>query len=287
MRIPKGAVILEALVVVGIAAAYLGGLVTLAIAANSSSDRAEEITRAVWNMNEGLAALQTIAFADLTTTETGSLTFASGRWTLGTSGPQALPDGMTRTVRVQTVQRDAGCLVVASGGTVDDDSRMLVSDVTWTDVAGRSHTVTSRALRTRWDDPQGSCFGATMATSVTWAVEGAEWSGGKQLRDLWFTNTGGNAATVNTIAFTWTNGATMSQLFMDTTKVWSSSGPGTPLHNLTSGEQMDIQDFTVPPGGTGEVNKGQFDINMEDTCLTMTVTFTDASSWTSPEFCPD
>lgn len=267
----RGMLILETLIAIGIGAMFLTALAGMVLLQNSSADRAKEYAQATWYTQEGLDTLRATAFTDLVTS---------------TSSPETLADGSTRVVKIEDVQRDASCNVVTSGGTVDEDSKLLTSTTTWTDAAGRSHAAMLSTLRTRWDDPQGSCFGATMATSISWAVEGAVWSGGKQLRNLWFTNTGGNAVTVDEISFTWTNGAMMSQLFMDTTKVWSTTGPGTPLHALVSGEEMDIADFTVPPGSSGELNKGQFDSNMTGVCLTMTVEFTDDSSWTSPTFCP-
>lgn len=286
MRFAKGTVILEALIAVGITALYLGGLVSLLVVANTASDRAQQTEQATWNMHEGLAALQTVAFADLPTTDTGALSFVGGRWSVGTSGPVTLPDGMTRTVKVQTVNRDASCLVTTVGGTADPDSRYLESDVSWTDSAGRAHTVSSRTLRTQWDDPQGSCFGAVMATQVTFNISGAVFSGGKQLRQVYFTNNGGTAVTVDKITMTWDNGAELNQLFMDTSKVWSQTGPGTPLDEVETGEEIDIQNFVLPAGTTAELNKGQFDKNMAGATLTLTVTFTDGSVWTSPAFNP-
>lgn len=286
MRYPKGTVILEALIAVGIASLYLGGLVSLLMVANAASDRARQTEQATWNMHEGLAALQTIAFADLLTTDTGSLTFAGGRWAVGTGGPVTLADGMTRMVKVQPVYRDENCTVTTSGGTVDPDSLSLESTVAWMDNAGRLHDVLSRSLRTRWEDPQGSCFGAVMATQVTFNISGAAFSGGKQLRQVYFTNDGGTAVTVDKIMMTWNNGAEFDQLFMDTSKVWSQTGPGTPLDEVETGEEIDIQNFVLPAGTTAELNKGQFNINMAGATLTMTVTFTDGSVWTSPAFDP-
>lgn len=281
-------VILEALLAVGVAAMYMSALVTLVLIANAASDRAEETQRALWNVNEGLEALQTVAFADLPTTDAGSLTFASGRYTVSpTGGPQTLADGMTRTVKVQAVNRDAACLVVASGGTADDDSRMLESAVSWVDTSGRTHSVTSRSLRTRWDDPQGTCFATNMAAQIEFTISGAEFSGGKQLREVYFANTGGTNAIIDTITMTWDNGAEFDQMFMETSKVWSSTGPGTPTGSQLTGTELDIQDFILPPGTTAQLNKGQFNTNMSGVTMTMTVTFTDGSSWTSPEFMPD
>lgn len=286
MNHPRGSIMLEALIAVGVASMYVLGILGLTLTANRSSDRAEETERATWDMNEGLEALQTISFTDLTTTNVGSLTFANNTWILGTAGQQTLPDGMKRTVKVQTVNRDNSCSIVASGGTLDTDSKTLVSEVVWTDTNNRSHTVTSSTLRTNWENPTGTCFVATMVSQITFDISGAVYSGGKQLRQVYFTNDGSTSVTIDKITMTWDNEAEFDQLFMDTSKVWSSTGPGTPSGEIHSGTLIDIQNFTLTPGSTAELNKGQFDQNMAGTTLTMTVTFTDGSTWTSPIFSP-
>lgn len=277
---------LEALIAIGIGALFSTALLGFVLAANASTDRAKENTSALWETQEGLDALQTISFSNLTNTTTGSLTFASNRWTLGASGPQTLTDGATRTVKVENVSRDAACLVVASGGTVDVDSKKLTSVTTWTDSAERSHTLTLSTLRTNWEDPQGPCFLASQATQVTFNVSGAVFSGGKQLRQVYFTNNGSTNVTIDKIIFTWDNGAEFDQMFMDTSKVWSSSGPGTPTDEVDSGEMIDIQNFVLNAGSTAELNKGQFDHQMSNVTMTLTVIFTDSSIWVSPSFIP-
>lgn len=277
---------LEALIAVGVSSMYVLGILGLTLTANRSSDRAEETEKATWDMNEGLEALQTLSFTSLTTTNVGSLSFTNNKWTLGTAGQQTLADGMKRTVKVQTVNRNGSCTVVASGGTLDTDSKTLVSEVTWTDSNGRNHTVTSSTLRTNWENPTGACFKATMVSQVTFSVSGAVYSGGKQLRQVYFTNNGSTSAIIDKITMTWNNGAEFDQLFMDTSKVWSSTGPGTPSGSQLTGAVLDINNFTLTPGSTAELNKGQFNINMAGTTLTLTVTFTDGSSWTSPAFNP-
>ncbi|MEK9155468.1 MAG: hypothetical protein AAB839_02350, partial [Patescibacteria group bacterium] len=230
--------------------------------------------------------LQTITFENLTNTTTGSLTFTSNRWTVGTTGPQTLPDGSTRVIKIEDISRDSQCFIITSGGTVDTDSKKITSETTWIDSAGRSHTQTLASLRTRWENPQGSCFAPTQVSQVSFNVSGAQFSGGKQLRQVYFTNNGSTNVTIDTVSFTWTNSAELSQLFMDTSKVWSETGPGTPTDEVDSGETIDIQNFVLAAGATAELNKGQFDDPMSGTTLTMTVTFTDGSTWTSPPFNP-
>lgn len=286
MKFPRGSLMLEALIAIGIGGMFVAALLGYLVMTNASNDRAREYALALWNTQEGIDALQTLSFASLTNTTVGSLAFASGRWTLGTSAPQALANGMTRTVKVENVSRDANCLVVTTGGTVDTDSKKLTSTTTWTDASERVHSVTLTSLRTNWENPTGACFAATQATQVTFNVSGAVFSGGKQLRQVYFTNNGTSTVTIDKLSFTWNNGAELDQMFMDTSKVWSASGPGTPTHSLLTGETMDIANFNLTGGGTAELNKGQFNINMAGTTLTMTVTFTDGSTWTSPSFNP-
>lgn len=277
---------LEALLAVGIGALFTSALLGYVMMTNESTDRAKEYTTVLWETQEGLDALQTIAFGSLTNTLTGSLTFASNRWTLGTSGPQTLPDGSTRIVKVENVSRDAQCFVVASGGTIDTDSKKLTSTTSWTDARGKNHTTTLTALRTNWENPTGACFAATQATQVDFDISGAVFAGGKQLRNVYFTNNGGSSVTIDKLSFTWTNDAELDQVFMDTSKIWSSTGPGTPTDSVDSGETIDVQNFVLTAGSTAELNKGQFDKQMSGVTLTMTVTFTDGSVWTSPSFNP-
>lgn len=283
---PRGSLMLEALLAMGISALFTSALLGYIMITNESTDRAKENTTVFWETQEGLDALQTIAFDSLTNTLTGSLTFASNRWSLGTSGPQTLPDGATRIVKVENVSRDAQCLVVASGGTVDTDSKKLTSTTSWVDSRGKNHTATLTALRTNWENPTGPCFAASQATQVDFDISGAVFAGGKQLRNVYFTNNGGASVTIDMLSFTWDNGAELDQVFMDTSKIWSSSGPGTPTEELHSGETMDVQNFVLTAGSTAELNKGQFDKQMSGATLTMTVTFTDGSVWTSPSFNP-
>lgn len=286
MTYPRGSLMLEALLAIGIGALFTSALFGYVLIANSSTDRAKENTTALWETQEGLDALQTIAFENLTNTLTGSIAFLNNQWTVGTNGPQILPDESSRLVKIENVSRDSECFVVASGGTVDADSKKLTSQTTWIDTAGRSHTHTLTTLRTRWDNPQSSCFAAAQATQVDFNISSAMFSGGKQLRNVFFTNNGSSSVTIDKLSFTWTNGAELDQVFMDTSKVWSSSGPGTPTRELDSGETLDIQNFVLGTGATAELNKGQFDEQMSGVEMTITVTFTDGSVWTSPSFNP-
>lgn len=283
---PRGSLMLEVLITLGIGGLFSAALLGYILMANSSTDRSKENTTALWSAQEGLDALQTIAFSSLSNTTVGTLSFAGNRWTVGGGGPETLADGSTRLIKIEDVSRDSECLVVASGGTVDVDSKKLTSEVTWIDSVGRSHDITLTTLRTNWEDPQGECFAPAQATQVDFNVSGAVFSGGKQLRQVYFTNNGSTNVTIDKIIFTWGNGAEFDQLFMDTSKVWSSTGPGLPLDEVETGETIDIDDFVLNAGATAELNKGQFDRQMSNVTMTMTVIFVDGSTWVSPTFMP-
>ena len=286
MKNPRGSLMLEALIAIGLSGFFVTALIGYILIANNSTDRAKENALALWTAQEGLDALQTVAFTSLTNTTTGALTFTNNRWVIGTDGPQTLPDGSTRVIKIESVLRDTSCMVAAVGGTADADSKKLTSITTWTDNSGRSHSETLSTLRTRWENPQGPCFMASQSSQVTFNISGANFSGGKQLRHVYFTNNGSADVTVDKIMFTWTNGAEFDQLFMDTSKVWSSTGPGTPTGSVLTGTTMDILNFVLGAGATAEINKGQFSAQMNGSTITMTVTFSDGSVWTSPPFTP-
>ncbi|MEK7183078.1 MAG: type II secretion system protein [Patescibacteria group bacterium] len=291
MRDQRGSLLLEAIIATGISATFGVAILQLALLSTESSVRIEQRGDANFAAQQGIEALQTISFADLTNVTNGKVTFTSTgpgaeRWSIA-AGSETLWNGMTRTVSVEDVYRDASCEVVTSGGTIDPDSKELVSIVAWLDSAGRSQTVAYRRHRTRYEDPQGDCFAPSAAGQVSFAVDESEFYGGKQLRDLYFTNTGSTSVTIATIMFTWDNSATLDQIFIDNGKVWSDAGPGTPSGVQPSGVTLDIQDFTMTPGQTSQLNKGQFSSAMGGATLTMTVTFTDGSVFTSDPFMPE
>ncbi len=243
--------------------------------------------KALWKAQQGIEALQTLSFADLSTTEVGSLTFASNQWVLGTSGSEDLGGGLTRVVRVEEAQRDESCELVASGGDVDEDSLFLESEVTWNDLRGTAQSVTVRSLRTNWETPGGSCFvpGGDCG-QLEWDVLGSSWFGGKQLREIYITNNTGEEKEVDKMILTWNNSAHIQQIFFDSTKFWSSSGPGTPSGTQVSGTILDGVSGTIADGATIEMGKTQFDSSMDGTTITVTYECTDGSSITFGPFTP-
>ena len=281
----NGSIIIEALVAIGLAGIVFSAGVSLLLTTRSVGARSLVRQEALWAAQEGIDALRTMSFEDLTTTESGGLAFAAEQWQMDGS-PDTLPGGLLRTVRVRQVQRDASCLIVPVG-TVDVDTLEIESEVGWTDVAGRTQQVLATGLVTRWDDPQGSCFEPTMANCFAIDVAGAEWFGGKQLREVYISNSCETDVTVSHITVTWNNARLLQQVFFGSSKVWSASGPGTPLGDQPSGVELDIANETISASqGLVEMQKTQFTGAMSGTTVDVTFTFTDGTTLITGPFTP-
>lgn len=280
----RGSILLEAILAVGLAALVFSAGVGLLLTSRSVGSRALVRQQALWAAQEGIDALQTMTFEDLNTTSSGGLAFASGHWQMDGS-PDTLPEGLLRTVRVQDVQRDASCFIVPIG-TVDPDTHEIESEISWTDSGGHPHAIILTGLRTRWENPQGSCFEPSMADCFDTDISEAEWYGGKQLREVFISNTCTDAVTVATMTITWNNSKKIQQVFFGSSKVWSASGPGTPSGDQVSGTLLNIRDETLSASQTLEVNKTQFTGTMAGTTVDIVFTFTDGSTVDTGPFVP-
>ncbi|NQV89282.1 MAG: hypothetical protein HQ488_03100 [Parcubacteria group bacterium] len=280
-----GYAMLEILLAISLAGLFFTAAIGMFMTGNNVSAEALYEQKAIWFAQQGLEALNTITFTDLALTQTGSLTFAADQWTLGTSAPQSLDGGFTRTVKVEETERDVSCNTVASGGTVDTDSYFLESTVSWTDLKGQSKDVSVRSLRTNWEDPTGDCF-ASDCSQLEWDVLGSSWFGGKQLREIYITNNTGETKEIEGITIWWDNAAELQQIFFDSGKVWSSSGPGTPSGNQVSGAEIHIVSADILDGQTVEMHKTQFTQNMFGTTISVMYECDDGSSITFGPFTP-
>lgn len=282
----QGFVFIDALLSLGLASIFFSGLIGYFLTANQTSAEGFKRQEALWAGQEGLDALQSMEFGDLTLTNTGSLTFDGTKWLLSSSGPQSLSSGLSRTVRVKEVRRDGSCLITTDpSGTVDPDSYYLESETTWTSLQGHPQTVTLQALRTRWHAPEGSCFGSE-AARVSIDISGVSWHGKKQLRDIYIKNNGTSPVTVAKVQMWWSYSSKITQVFLDFTKIWSSGGPGSPRGEQSSGTLLDVQDTSIPAGDTAEIPKIEFTNDMVGSTLTLYIELADGSHVISENFIP-
>jgi prepilin-type N-terminal cleavage/methylation domain-containing protein len=283
---PNGFTMLEVLLAIGLSALFMSASASLMLSGNLGSSRADRLERALWGAQQGVEALQTIAFDDLFLTDTGSLFFNGTLWTLGTNGPENIQGNFSRTILVQDVERDASCHIVPSGGAADPNSLFLTSLVSWTDNAGRVHEVELPILRTRWNAPEGTCFEATMADGFSIDLTSASWFGGRQLRDVFVTNNGVEDAVIDRMTFTWSNSRLIQQVSLDNENVWTNHGPGAPSGEQASGTELDTANAALEHAETSEFDKVQFNGNMVGTTVSFVITFTDGSTISSGSFVP-
>ncbi|OGL72183.1 hypothetical protein A3D69_01140 [Candidatus Uhrbacteria bacterium RIFCSPHIGHO2_02_FULL_54_11] len=284
----SGSLLLEAVLASALLAIFVVAIASLAVTANQGTGKALTRQTAAWRAQEGIEALRTIRFEDLAPVDPGAISWNGTSWSVGAGGPTNLGGGIIRTVRVKEVERDGDCVIVPAGlGDVDPDTLETESEVNWTDALGRPESAIVSDLRTHYDDPQGSCFLAEQASQIGINLSlQAEWFGLKQLRTLYLENLGTEPITIEEVELTWNNAETVNQMFINTTKVWSAIGPGSPAGNQPSGTELDILDFTIPGETTVEINKTQFSDDMRGTTLTLKLEFSDDSEITSDPFTP-
>jgi hypothetical protein len=278
---PRGSLLLETILATGLAAIYGLALTQLVLTTNSASLRIEDRLEASYAASQGVEALNSIGFSDLSNILNGHLVFSSGVWSTA-AGTETLPNGMIRSVTVQSVNRDVTCAVVNLGGTTDSDSKKISSSVSWVDQAGVSQSVTYSKHRTHYEDPQGSCFSdASSHVSLDTGTDKWTAAGNRQLHQLYIENTGADTIVIDKIAFTWTNAANINRIVLDATQVWALPA-GQP-----SGTLLDVTNFSIASGQTFEFTNVSFSNNMTGTTLTLSITFTDGSIYVSPAFTPN
>jgi len=284
-RFEQGYTLLEALLAIAFAALFFSGAMGLVLTSNRTSAEASLRQKALWRAQEGLSALESISDADLTLTQTGSLTFASNQWTLGQSGPQDLGEGISRTVKVSSVERNVDCQIVPTGGTVDASSFTFESIVTWEDLRGQTQTISLKTMRTNPTNPTSSCF-ANDCSRLAWDYSSASWYGGKQLRDIFVTNLSDHSIEISRITPTWDNTALIQQIFIDADRFWTSVGPGSPSGEQPSGVTLTGDEAEISPSGQVEIPKIQFNSAMSGATLTIQFECEDTSSVTLGPFVP-
>lgn len=288
----KGAILIESLVAITLMAIFISSFASLSINAHTNTENTLRSQQAILLGQEGIQAINTLAFQNLPAPgSAGVINFTNNQWIFSpSSAPEILPNGMTRYIRILGINRDGQCNIIGAGGTQDTDSREIQSEMQWQDASGRAHTAIFRQLRTQWGNPTGSCFSPQggMANNATIQVAQARWSRtGTHLLNITVTNTDTEEEIIiDTMVLTWNIAGEIRRIEINDTRVWSSTGPGTPLGTQVSGTVLDIQNARIDEHHTEEIDEIQFTRNMNGATITLTLTFTDGSSLTTGPFSP-
>jgi hypothetical protein len=284
----KGSVLLEVLIAIGLSAIFFSAIAGLLVASNKSTSSLYLSQKAYWRAQEGISALQSMLFEDITITNSAQVSYsaASDTWDL-LPGIETFDNGMTRTVSITEVQRDDDCVIVESGGTVDPDSLYLSTVVNYEGMGAVEKEVALSTLSVNWQNPVGECFNPTDAGGISLDWSGAYWGGSKQLRGVYIINHTDHDITITKMRLYWDRPTSrLQQIFAIGTKVWSESGPGTPTGQQTSGTLIDIADATIPAGFTDDTHKVQFTGAMDGSTLIFEFEFSDGSILTTDPFTP-
>jgi len=211
----------------------------------------------------------------------------SGVWSfLGTSDTDS-SGKFTRTLTIADVQRDITNNIVASGGTLDPNTKQVTSSVSWDFTPTRSNTVTSTTLLTNWLQGSwgsGGGAGGTEASSlVVDTTANHLTNGGSRLRGITIENTSATPITITHITPTWTNAALIRDFQINGNDVWDRNGPGLPSGSQPSGITLDIQDFVLPANsGLIDIDRLRFTSSVVGTTINITFTMSDASTLVIP-----
>lgn len=148
----KGFSVIEIMLASGLFMIFATGMVTVVLWGLDNNRLAGEQTIANQYAAEGLEAVRSIrnqAYANLdNSTGTGIILNFSNVWAF--SGANNTFDKYTRVIAVADVFRDANNNIVASGGTLDSDTKKVVSTVSWNLNSSRANSVVLTTYLTNW-----------------------------------------------------------------------------------------------------------------------------------------
>ncbi len=146
----SGQALIEVVVATGLIVLFAATFAKLTLGSHSTGRQGREQTIATFYAQEGIEAARSIAerdFDELVVAQHG-VAVMTGAYAF--SGSSNISGKYTRTITVAEVERDGNDDIVASGGTVDEDTRQITSSVTWTVFADRTNTVNLVTYFTRW-----------------------------------------------------------------------------------------------------------------------------------------
>lgn len=292
MNNQQGQSVIEIIVAMGIMIIIAATAVAAVVSSFSTTRLSEEETQASFFAMEGIEAAQSIRNQDWDDITNGNhgLSNSGGTWVF--SGSSDDPDGgskFTRVVAVADAQRDGDGDLVASGGTVDVDTKKITSTITWDFTSGRSNTVEMVAYLTNWQ--LGRSTGTTsgdQASNLVVDVSAATVEGGgdKEIKNITFQNTDTSDIVIDKITVTWDTSSLIEEIKIDGSRFWKHNNEGSPDGKQSSGTELDGVDETISASTTENVDKIKFDGDMSGVTMSMVITMGDASTKTVSNFTP-
>lgn len=153
-----GLSIIELIVSIAIFAIIAASSISAILGAFSTSRLAKEESRATFFNVEGLEATESIRNQDWANLVNGDhgLSFGGGNWTFSGTSDLDGSGKYTRVVNVSDVERDGNDDIVASGGTIDPDTKKIISTVSWDFTPTRNNQIQKTLYLTNWQKSIGA-----------------------------------------------------------------------------------------------------------------------------------
>lgn len=257
----NGQSIVEIIVAVSILIIIASSTVIAVLGSFTTIRLAKEQTQATYFASEGLEAVKSIKNQDWNNMINGDhgVSSASGKWAF--SGVFDVSGKYTRTITVSDIYRQNGD-IVQSGGTLDRDTKKIVSSIKWDFTPGSKNTVILLGYTTNWQ--MGNYKGPTTpeAAALTVATSSAVLTTGyKYLEGITLGNLGTPLSiTIDKMKVSWTgnSGNQMTQITINGSPVCNICTQG-----VVSGTTVDITNVILPSGSTNiPINRITFNKNM-------------------------
>lgn len=180
-RITAGQSVIEVIVAVSLMVIIAASSVIAVLGSFKTSLLAEQETKASFLANQGIEATQSIrnqSWDNLTNGNHG-LTNSGDTWAFSGTSDTDASGVFTRIITIADVQRNDDGNIVISGGTVDEDTKQVLSSITWNFTPTRSLTVDLTSLLTNWQlgrSPAGA--GAPVFTTCTQYCQSLDYTTG-------------------------------------------------------------------------------------------------------------
>lgn len=283
---------IEALIALAIFFILISGVMMLYGRTFDSSLRAAELNDVTQIAQESFSAVQSIAYNSWGNIVNGTHGLdKSLNYFIFNGSSDIINSTYTREVTIESVERDEDCDIVASGGTVDPDTKLVTTNVSWTN-SGRSLSQDFSKYFTSFDNPT-TCIveDEGEAGSLVIDIDDASIDATKKsIVGIILRNEGSVDITIDTLTLSWTEPGTMRFIKINYDTVWNAtSGIGSPSGYQSSGTEIDIVDFTLEDGESYPVDNIRFNAKIDGSTVTITATMSDGTSVTevtTPPFIP-
>jgi len=176
-----GLSIIELIISIAIFAIIAASAISAILGSFSSSRLAKEESRASFLNVEGLEATESIRNQDWANLVNGDhgLSSGGGAWVFSGTSDVDGSGKFTRIVNVSDVERDSNGDIVASGGTVDSDTKKIISMVSWDFTPTRNNQIQKTLYLTNWqksvgvgtsDGASGGCNAYCQGLAYPWGA---------------------------------------------------------------------------------------------------------------------